>query len=234
MNGAGSQKANLAFCKHPVLRTLPVPALLTEQDTGGSSGSKESSNSSSRLPHGSKSSTSPSQPRGSLSIVWGACLSAPAQKGEQSVGLCNIPRTKVQEDKAGKGPRRAGCGGDLQEAAVMLGCLLCSLLVQVPFRPDAAQGCAGEDWGSLRVFREGVLLSWTGTAAHSIVQTLSMHPKVSSLRPSCLVLRQPSGKQPLGAGRSLWASSGSLCDAPLHCQALLCIRRKWKEESILC
>lgn len=52
-----------------------------------------------------------------------------------------------------------------------------SLLLQVSLGPAAAQGCAGEDWGSLRVFRKGLLLAWKEPAAHSIVQTLSMHPK---------------------------------------------------------
>lgn len=34
-----------------------------------------------------------------------------------------------------------------------------SLLVQVSFRLGAGQGCAGEDWESLRVFRAGFLLA---------------------------------------------------------------------------
>lgn len=145
----------------------------------------------------------------------------------------------MQKNKAGKGPRRARWGRDPPEAAEMLGCLLCrgsSLLVQVSFRLDARQGCAWEDWGSLTVFREGVLLAWKGAAAPSIAQILSIHPKaVFSEAKLPLAFRQLSGKQPLRAGRSLWwASSGSLCAAPLPCQALICIRRKWREESILC
>lgn len=37
MNGAGAQKANLSCHKHTMLGTLPISALLTRQDNGGSS-----------------------------------------------------------------------------------------------------------------------------------------------------------------------------------------------------
>lgn len=123
VNAAAAQKANLACCKHPVLRTLPGSALLAGQDNGGSSGSKESSNSSNQLPHGSKSSTSPSQPQVKPVYCLGSLSVCPAQKGEQSVGLCNIRCIKMQ-NKTGKGQGELG-GEEISRGCCVLGCLLC-------------------------------------------------------------------------------------------------------------
>lgn len=48
--------------------------------------------------------------------------------------------------------------------------------MQVSFRLDAVRDVLG--WtGDPSGFREGVLLAWKGTAAHGIVQILSMNPK---------------------------------------------------------
>lgn len=87
VNGAGAQKANLACCKHPVLGTLPVSALLPGQDNGDSSRSKESSNSSSQLPHGTKSSTSLSQSLVKPVYCLGSLSVCPSTKGRTISGF---------------------------------------------------------------------------------------------------------------------------------------------------
>lgn len=129
------------------------------------------------------------------------------------MGLSNIRCIKRQKNKAGKGPRRAGWGGDLQEAAPIRRCLACRGIH--PCLPGAGVIQAGCWSGSCRgalgtplrgVFqRGGVLLAWKGIAAYSIVQMLSMHPKVFfPMRSSCLFFWGQSGNQPLRAGISAW------------------------------
>lgn len=64
------------------------------------------------------------------------------------MGLGNTGCTKRGKNKAGKGPGRAGWGGDLQEAAPTMGAWLReasspACLVQVLLRPGPAQRDAG-------------------------------------------------------------------------------------------
>lgn len=157
------------------------------------------------------------------------------------MGLSNIRCIKRQKNKAGKGPKRAGWGGDLQEAAPTRECQACRGIQ--PCLPGAGVVQAGiwdpsdQRTGDPSVwsfsergcFWPGRGLLPTAIVVHnSVVQILFTHPEAFfPMRSSFLVFWEQSGKQPLSAGRS--APPGSFC-----CPSALPGTAFHQKENILC